>query len=104
LLALTVACSSPTTQKPDLNCNAVQSHGLGSTVCDISWFECDNGLTYTASCEVGGSPPCSCYIDGGLVGQSDAGVCAEYQTSHPSLLTVINETCGWCIGTTCPKR
>jgi hypothetical protein len=107
LLALTAGCStSPTMQRPDNICEAAHSDGLGSSVCEISWYQCDDGQTYTLDCQVGSSPQCACYIDGGLVGESDASVCQAFQAPppHPSLLTVINQTCGWCIGTTCPKR
>jgi hypothetical protein len=74
-------------------------------VCGVSWFKCDDGLTYSMFCEVGTSPQCSCYIDGGLAVETDASGCGVFEEdAHPSLLTLINDTCGWCIGITCPKR
>jgi hypothetical protein len=105
MLAFAVACSSqPTMKRPDLICEALHADGLGSSACNIWWYECDDGLTYQVFCGVGSSPQCSCYIDGGLAGESDANACAAEQDGGPSLLTVINDTCGWCIDITCPKR
>jgi hypothetical protein len=76
-------------------CSAFGASDLadGSTTCSLHYASCSDGLTYTVTCP---GPPalCSCQVDGGAAAQFDGGICGLSPTS-PSLLTAVDDGCGW---------